>query len=323
MKRKYRKKRPNLALIAVVAAMLPAGFLLTTNRSATDGEATTASVELAPPEGGRVEVAIGDEGLAEVEVLDEDEQLEAELQAELQAELEAEALEPELAPPPQAAEPVTPSPEEAEALAAEERATLTLRSIAAAQRTAQASGAIDTNDDRIGEFGYLAELAGVAPLRTAGTRGPAHGAPGAFMRVPILPRSFGDMQPTSQGGAVEIDGYLFAVHLSGARRVNGRVEGLSEAAHGGASDVLPDADQGALRWCAYAWPVSEANPARRAFFLDERGTVLSTPNDGSAARRYAGHTRAPRWSAAYAKSDMAGAHGTAKGSDGNAWTRSL
>ncbi|MEM1450891.1 MAG: hypothetical protein AAF957_02695 [Planctomycetota bacterium] len=320
MKRKYRKKRPNLALLAVVAAMLPAGFLLTSNRGEGEATDTAASVELAPPEGGRVEVALGDEALVQVEVEEQDD--------ELQAELAAEALEPAPVAPiveslPTVEEPAQPSEEEAAAVAAEEQATLTLRSIAAAQRTAQASGAIDTNGDQIGEFGYLAELAGVAPLRVQGSRGPTHGAPGSPMRVPILPRSFGDMQPTSQGGAVEIDGYLFAVHLSGARRVNGRVEAVSEAAHGGASDLLPDADQGALRWCAYAWPVSDTSPARRAFFIDERGAVLCTPNDASASRRYVGHTRAPRWSAAYAKADMAGALGESKASDGNDWTRSL
>ena len=72
MKRKYRKKRPNLALLAVVAAMLPAGFLLTSNRGEGAATDTAASVELAPPEGGRVAVALGAEALVQVEVEEQD-----------------------------------------------------------------------------------------------------------------------------------------------------------------------------------------------------------------------------------------------------------
>ena len=120
MKRKYRKKRPNLALLAVVAAMLPAGFLLTSNRGEGAATDTAASVELAPPEGGRVAVALGAEALVQVEVEEQDD--------ELQAELAAEAREPAPVAPiveslPTVEEPAQPSEEEAAAVAAEKRSS--------------------------------------------------------------------------------------------------------------------------------------------------------------------------------------------------------
>ena len=90
---------------------------------------------------------------------------------------------------------------------------------------------------------------------------------------------------------------------------------------GGSGDVLPDAKQGALHWCAYAWPVADSSPARRAFFLSEQGTVLAMDNDEDSHRRYVGHARAPKWSAAYARADMAGDLGDHGANDGNAWSR--
>src|SRR5262245_51832280 len=47
----------------------------------------------------------------------------------------------------------------------ENAAISTLRAIAAAQAQLQSACAIDTDADGSGEFGYLGELAGVAPLR--------------------------------------------------------------------------------------------------------------------------------------------------------------
>ena len=51
-------------------------------------------------------------------------------------------------------------------IASNERAAIAaLRSIASAQAQLASSGAIDTDDDGVGEYGYLGELAGTAFLR--------------------------------------------------------------------------------------------------------------------------------------------------------------
>ena len=317
--------RPNLALIAAAAAVVPIAFLVSTAHEGAPEQETVASLDVAgsttsPVETSRVEIEPGvDPESAALAPIDERVDETAEMAAPESPAQETVAPAPvEIVAP----QPIKPDPVAlAETLAAEEAATLMLRSIAAAQRAVQVSGAIDTNGDLVGEFGFLAELAGTAPVRTHGDRGARHGRSGEMLASPALAAHFGDLRPTSQGGACEIDGYLFSVHLSGARRVNGRVEAVSEATNGGASDVLPDPGQGALRWCAYAWPVANSTPARRAFFIDASGTLLSMSNDDTAARRYVGYSRVPRWSAAYAGKDMAGALGESGAFDGNDWTR--
>lgn len=322
--------RPNLALIAAAAAAVPIAFLVSTAREGAPEQETVASLDVSPTETkpvetSRVQIEPGvDPDSAALAPIDErvDEAMEMAAPESSAQETVAPAPVEVVTPQPVEPQPVEPDPAAlAETRAAEEAATLALRSIAAAQRAVQVSGAIDTNGDLVGEFGFLAELAGTAPVRTHGDRGPRHGQPGEVLEPPILAAHFGDLRPTSQGGACEIDGYLFSVHLSGARRVNGRVEAVSEATNGGASDLLPDGGQGALRWCAYAWPVADSSPARRAFFIDASGTVLGMSNDDTAARRYVGYTRVPRWSAAYAEKDMAGALGESGAFDGNVWTR--
>lgn len=56
-------------------------------------------------------------------------------------------------------------------IASNERAAIAdLRSIASAQAQLASSGAIDTDDDGVGEYGYFGELAGTAPLRFYGNR---------------------------------------------------------------------------------------------------------------------------------------------------------
>ncbi|MFM7282746.1 MAG: type II secretion system protein, partial [Planctomycetia bacterium] len=49
----------------------------------------------------------------------------------------------------------------------EAAAVSTLRSISSAQAQVQSSGAIDTDADGSGEYGYFAELAGSVPMRVS------------------------------------------------------------------------------------------------------------------------------------------------------------
>lgn len=313
-------KRPNLATIAAFAAAAPLGLLVMTGRPEAPIEDTIASVELAPAVGRRVEVAAS--ALAPVSPPGD-----ATVRPELPSPPSRPEPEPEpnLEPqPPVALEPTEDAVDPARfaaTRAAEERAIRTLESVANAQAIAKAMVAIDSNGDGVGEFGYFAELAGSAPHRIQGPRGAVRGPRGGTLRRTVLTREFGDLSATSGGGACEIDGYLFALHLPGARRINGRVEGLPEAPRGGSSSVVPDPDESAQSWCVYAWPVSDSTPAKRAFFIDQDGTILSTSNDASAYRRYVGHARAPKWSSAYARADMAGDLGVDGSNDGNEWTR--
>ena len=65
-----------------------------------------------------------------------------------------------------------------------------------------------------GEYGFLAELAGVAPLRVFGQDGPVVG-PYALTPA-VLDTVFGAVKDDGSGdGAIERAGYLFKVYLPG------------------------------------------------------------------------------------------------------------
>lgn len=296
------EKRPRIATLAVAAAAILCLFVYTSSpqRTATEPEADAepqASVPPAPT-GGRIEIDFGPGGLVRVAPRAED--------------VDREDEGPEAAPE-------TPAPDPIDAAAAkesEDRAIRTLRVIALAQEQLRESRSIDTNGDGIGEFGYLGELTGSSPLRSA--------PDGSFVDVSelnaFLPEEFASIVSTSAGGACEVNGYLFSVYLPATPRHSGEVEGLPEALHGGSGQAMPDANQSATRWCAYAWPSTETSPPRRALFLDAGGNALSTPNHPDAPAAYIGAARAPRWDAAFQRGDMSGPVG-GETADGNTWTR--
>ena len=85
-------------------------------------------------------------------------------------------------------------------LAANEAAAIaTLRSVSSAQAQIQSSGAIDTDADGAGEYGYFAELAGSVPMRVSDNAvpGPAAGQAGVAgidnLSPAILPSAFGNV----------------------------------------------------------------------------------------------------------------------------------
>jgi len=292
------EKRPNIAAIAVAAAAVLCLFVYTSGRPRTTPEQEASTMaSIAPAHaGGRVEIDFGPGGLVRVTPRSDD--------ADREGEPEATG-----APAPDALD-------VAAAQASEERAVQTLRVIAMAQAQLREARSIDTNGDGAGEFGYLGELTGAAPLRSA-PRGTLVdlGELNAF-----LPGDFAQIVSTSAGGACEVEGYFYAVYLPATPLIGGEVEALAEALHGGCGETMPDASQSAIRWCAYAWPSSETSPPRRAFFLDAAGNALSTENAAGAVSAYIGASRAPRWDAAYRRSDMSGAVG-GETVDGNRWDR--
>ena len=197
----------------------------------------------------------------------------------------------------------------------ENAAIATLRSIASAQAQLQSSCAIDTDADGGGEFGWLGEMAGTAPLRIwdPGTGGP--GLDVGVLDPPILPTPFGNLMFDASGSecVVERAGYYFKVYLPGQTDQALRtVPGLPEtgpASIGGqdAGATFPDSDNCEIFWCAYAWPVSAESTGNRVFFVNQEGDVLQTLNNegnASVTTPYSALESVPTFDAAF--SDMVG-----------------
>ena len=293
------EKRPKIASFAVAASAILCLFIYSLDEPkplSSDEAETLSSVSLMPV-GGRIEIHSEGSRLVRVEPRDDEEVRGGEpIESMIEVE-EPDAIDV------------------AEAQASEARAAQTLRIIAMAQHRFQEARTVDINCDHLGEFGYLAELTGTAELRSGGS----NSTQDVSELNAFLPPNFAEMVSTSEGGACELGGYLFAWYLPATPTFSGEVTGLAEALHGGSGESIPDPNQSALRWCAYAWPTSETFPARRAFFLDASGLGLSTPNGPDAPQQYIGAAHAPSWDAAYARPDMSGQVGGEETCDENVW----
>ena len=185
--------------------------------------------------------------------------------------------------------PSAPIPASARIAAHESEAVRTLRRIAAAEALFKAADDVDSECDGIGEYGYMAELAGSAPMRIGNSNGqgnpcsPGAGAP-AFdtLDPPLLRGSFG----TLVGHCALHDGYEFEIWLPN-HPIGGVVPGIEEDFTGGKLGApFPDPANGARMWCCYAWPIHYQQTGLSAFFIDQRGIVLGcrnaspTPFDG-------------------------------------------
>ena len=181
----------------------------------------------------------------------------------------------------------------------ENAAIATLRSIAAAQQQVSSSSSVDTDGDGGGEYCYIGELAGTAPVRALD---PATLTPiiGAMRLVPThMPTPFGDVQADAAGdGVVERQGYLYKIYLPDANVDPALPTGAyPEAAAGGTNPALLGAwgsGNCEAMWCAYAWPVSGQN-GTRAFFINHEGDVIAHDNKGGA---YVGLNNPPPFDAA-------------------------
>jgi type IV pilus assembly protein PilA len=171
----------------------------------------------------------------------------------------------------------------------ESAAIATLKNISSAQAQAQASGAVDANNNGAGEYGYFGELAGAI-----GVRDITGSASTDRLSPPVLSGAFANVatQASITGGVVTRSGYIFQMWLP-----NAASEGLAEADAGGVN-TAPHATQAEVLWCCYAWPSSFGNSGKRCFFINQSGDVLSTKN---IAKRYSGDTSVPSYDAAYLK----------------------
>jgi prepilin-type N-terminal cleavage/methylation domain-containing protein len=190
----------------------------------------------------------------------------------------------------------------------ESAAVATLRSLSSAQAQLQSSSAIDTDGDGGGEYGYFGELAGAVPLRVSNAGAPAAGVAGDELTPPVLSTAFGNVDAA---GVVVRSGYCFQIYLpDGAVAPAGIAEG----------GALPDADNGEILWCAYAWPAQVQNTGNRSFFINQEGDLLSTPNRATAAVQYSTAAGGPAFSAAFTLADMSSPIAVgANGFDGNTW----
>ena len=196
----------------------------------------------------------------------------------------------------------------------ESAAIATMRSLSSAQAQIQSSGAIDTDGDGGGEYGYFGDLAGTDPLRiNNGMGAPAAGAVGVDELNPaVMSTAFGNVAAS----IVTRSGYNFQIWLpDGATPPVGVAE---DAAGGKTAAPFPGSNTSEIMWCAYAWPVAFGQSGNRAFFVNQEGDLLAY-NNRNAATRYSAAV-APAFSAAFTAANMASpiASGVA-GVDMNIW----
>lgn len=175
-------------------------------------------------------------------------------------------------------------------IAANEKAAIAdLSWIATVQAKLASSGAIDTDDDGVGEYGFFGELMGTALLRSYDPDSDTPGIGGLRLTPPLLPPDFGTILMDSRGEiAVLRNGYLFKMFLPDVPHTlnaHVHVEGIAEdgpiGIGGAAGTLFPFPDTGEALWCCYAWPLEDQVTGHRVFFVNQQGRVLQNRNDGS------------------------------------------
>jgi hypothetical protein len=177
-------------------------------------------------------------------------------------------------------------------LSANEAAAIaTMRALMSAEAQFMAAGVVDQDEDGLGEYGFLGEMAGARPLRGI--------EPDLLCEPAVLSPAFGELVPDGRGGAVvKRSGYYFQVWLPDSR--GGALCDREEAAE--AKNVSMDVDSCELRFCIYAWPIKSGQTGMRAFYLDQEGDLLVNDNLGEGYSGLPGDGgRAPRFDAAFEK----------------------
>jgi hypothetical protein len=144
----------------------------------------------------------------------------------------------------------------------------------------QGGGKIDCDADGIGEFGCFLDMTGSVEPR----KGPVSGTPPACdwtnkaltkINPAVLSSSLASVD---SGGFVTKSGYAFQIFLPSNAVPAGFVHEtgpLASAAFGTPIQV----DIAETTWCAYAVPVARGNSGNRAFFVNQAGDVMQSPND--------------------------------------------
>jgi prepilin-type N-terminal cleavage/methylation domain-containing protein len=154
----------------------------------------------------------------------------------------------------------------------ETSAIATLRQMSSAESIIQTMRSVDTDNDGVGEYAWLAEMTGMCNVRDS--TGP-HGGP--LLNPPSAARSIGIV---NADGVVRKSGYIMRMTLSDAAGA-----GLNEAPNGG-SPTGEDADNCEKYWLCYAWPAGFATSGKRAFVVNQTGDILQTQNFGGSTASY-------------------------------------
>jgi len=203
-------------------------------------------------------------------------------------------------------------------LSANETAAIaTLRNLASCQAQIQTSGKIDCDADGIGEYGCFLEMTGTVGVR----KGPVAGTPpacdwtnkGTVVNPPILSAA---LAAVDAGGFVTKSGYAFQIFLPTAAAPALFVHETGPAASASFASTI-GCDMAETTWCAYAIPVARGNSGNRAFFVNQAGDVMQSPNETSP---HQGVATALNGNSAFRGAGITSqvAVGTA-GQDGNVW----
>ncbi|MCP5021409.1 MAG: hypothetical protein GY930_06495 [bacterium] len=211
--------------------------------------------------------------------------------------------------------------------ASEKRAIATLRTFAAAQQQMQASAAIDCDGDGAGQYGFLAELAGMSPMRVYGVGGSMRGGPEDLLNPAYLARRFGELQAGSQYGCMLVEGYCYRIHLPAmGLAADGPVTAVFEAPGGGVGPDPVDPSLGEKFWGAYAWPADSSTPGRATFFMNQEADVSKRSGDHQVP--YEGLNSGPAFDAALSsespgdmRAPMSFAAMGIPANDGGIWTQ--
>jgi prepilin-type N-terminal cleavage/methylation domain-containing protein len=182
----------------------------------------------------------------------------------------------------------------------ESSAIATLRSVVTANAQMRSQCAIDRNQNGVGEYGFMAEMAGTVPKRDTATPN----------QPPTLPRKLGIVNQSVVNSA----GYFFELYLPGLNGVP-----ISEAPNGGEGAIVDDPLSEGY-WVCYAWPVSYNGTGRRAFASGAAGDIIACPNT---IKQYSGLANRPNGdAAALAANDITSglARNGTPGQDGESWT---
>jgi len=201
----------------------------------------------------------------------------------------------------------------------ETAAISTMRNLVAAQAQVRTAGVIDGDGDGVGEYAYFGELAGTHTVRVFTGGGQAI-SPTVKLIPPVASSAFGNVT----NSMITRSGYIFQIYLP-----NNLGIAVPEAPNGGANPVNiatePDPNMSETTWCAYAWPVNQANTSNRVFFVNQAGDMLQCLNT---VQHYQGPAKPPLPAAAFLAGGtpgllvqpLANTTVTKVGMDGEVWT---
>jgi hypothetical protein len=209
-----------------------------------------------------------------------------------------------------------------------------LKSIATAQAIFRQACCVDQNQNGVGEYYLLGELAGELALRPNASKKLGDVARSSEYDSSLrLCRDF-KTRGSAGNGTASKSGYLFRIYLSNATPVNPKAEGDDKTLGGTPEKGGPAADSEAMRlqestFTIYAWP-AEPGRGNIAFVINEIGEVFATKME---KKRYCGN-QGPAANAVYidggwCASQVVGggqtflktrvSHARTSGSDGNQW----